>query len=66
MKNCFITVRAPVKSQLPDRKYLMFQTVLSVLFPLKYSEYLYIAVVSHYWLDRSGLLIYSQKIQQSK
>jgi len=35
MKTCFITECAPVKSQLPDRKTLMFQTVL---LPLKYSE----------------------------
>lgn len=60
MKNCFITVHAPVKSQLPDRKYLMYQTVL---YQLKYSEYLYTEAVSHYWLDRIGLLIYSQTIQ---
>lgn len=35
MKTCFISECAPIKSQLPDRKNLIFQTVL---FPLKYSE----------------------------
>lgn len=35
MKTCFIIECAPVKSQMPDRKNLMFQTVL---FLLKYSE----------------------------
>lgn len=35
MKTCFISECAPIKSQQPDRKNLMFQTVL---FPLKYSE----------------------------